>query len=30
MSLINDMLRDPDRRHGGAGALPNEVRPLPS
>lgn len=30
MSLINDMLRDLDRRHGGAGALPNEVRPLPS
>lgn len=29
MSLINDMLRDLDRRHGGAGALPNEVRPLP-
>lgn len=29
MSLINDMLRDLDRRHGGTGALPNEVRPLP-
>jgi MSHA biogenesis protein MshN len=29
MSLINDMLRDLDRRQGGSGALPNEVRPLP-
>jgi len=29
MSLINDMLRDLDRRHGGTGGLPNEVRPLP-
>lgn len=29
MSLINDMLRDLDRRQGVTGALPNEVRPLP-
>lgn len=29
MSLINDMLRDLDRRQGGSGRLPNEVRPLP-
>lgn len=30
MSLINDMLRDLDRRHGGTSSLPDEVRPLPA